>query len=170
MEGIEQKSKPDFLRWILVGLVVLVGLGIIGGGIFVYQKTLKNKKDKEVVVPTPTPFVVSSETTPAEEVSPSPKPKVSRADLKIKILNGTGVPGAAGKAAELLEKLGWQGIKTGNADNFDYQKTVIQIKESKKEYFDLLKEDLSSKYTVEEELKTLSEDDKFDAVVIVGKD
>ena len=170
MEGIEQKSKPDFLRWILVGLVVLVGLGIIGGGIFVYQKTLKNKKDKEVVVPTPTPFVVSSETTPAEEVSPSPKPKVSRADLKIKILNGTGVPGAAGKAAELLEKLGWQGIKTGNADNFDYQKTVIQIKESKKEYFDLLKEDLSSKYSLEEEPQTLSEDDKFDAVVILGKD
>jgi hypothetical protein len=96
MEGIEQKSKPDFLRWILVGLVVLVGLGIIGGGIFVYQKTLKNKKDKEVVVPTPTPSFSSSEITPTEEVSPSPTPKVNRADLKIKILNGTGVPGAAG--------------------------------------------------------------------------
>jgi hypothetical protein len=63
-----------------------------------------------------------------------------------------------------------QEIKTGNADNFDYQKTVIQIKESKKEYFDLLKEDLSSKYTLEEEPQILSEDDKFDAVVIVGKD
>jgi len=169
MEGIEQKSKPDFLRWLLVGLVVLAGLGIIGGGIFVYQKTLKNKKDKEVVAPTPTPFSVP-EIMPTEEVSPSPAPKISRADLKIKILNGTGVPGAAGKTAELLEKLGWQGIKTGNADNFDYQKTVIQIKESKKEYFDLLKGDLSSKYTLEEEPQTLSEDDKFDVVVIVGKD
>jgi hypothetical protein len=170
MEGIEQKSKPDFLRWLLVGLVVLVGLGIIGGGIFVYQKTLKNKKDKEAVTPTPTPFVDSSEITPVEEISPSPTSKIARTDLKIKILNGTGVPGAAAKAAELLEKLGWQGIKTGNADNFDYQKTVIQIKESKKEYFGLLKEDLSSKYSLEEEPQTLSEEDKFDAVIIVGKE
>jgi len=170
MEGIEQKSKPDFLRWILVALVVLLGLGIIGGGIFVYQKTLKNKKDKEVVAPTPTPLVAPSEVTPTGEISPYPTPKISRADLKIKVLNGTGVPGAAGKVAELLEKLGWQGIKTGNADNFDYQKTVIQIKESKKEYFELLKKDLSSKYTLEEEPQTLSEDENFDAVIIVGKD
>jgi len=170
MEGIEQKSKSDFLRWILVALVVLLGLGIIGGGIFVYQKTLKNKKDKEIVSPTPTPFAAPSEITPTEEASPSPTPKISRADLKIEILNGTGVPGAAGKAAELLEKLGWQGIKTGNADNFDYQKTVIQIKESKKEYFGLLEGDLSSQYTLEEKPQILSGDNKFDAVIIVGKD
>ena len=170
MDGIEQKSKPDFLRWILVGLVVLFCLGIIGGGIFVYQKTLKNKKDKEAAVPTPTPFSTPSEITPTEEALPSPTPKISRADLKIKILNGTGVPGTAGEGAELLEKLGWQGIKTGNADNFNYQKTVIQIKESKKAYFDLLKGDLSSKYTLEEKPQPLSEDDKFDAVVILGKD
>jgi len=170
MEGIEQKSKPDFLRWILVSLVVLLGLGIIGGGVFVYQKALKSKKEKEVVVPTPTPFVAPSEITPTEEASPSPTPKISRADLKIKVLNGTGIPGAAGKVAEFLGKLGWQGIKTGNADNFDYQKTVIQIKESKKEYFELLKKDLSSKYTLEEEPRTLSEDENFDAVIIVGKD
>ena len=128
------------------------------------------KKDKEVVAPTPTPLVAPSEVTPTGEISPSPTPKISRADLKIKVLNGTGVPGAAGKVAELLEKFGWQGIKTGNADNFDYQKTVIQIKESKKEYFELLKKDLSSKYTLEEEPQTLSEDENFDAVIIVGKD
>jgi len=170
MDGIEQKSKPDFLRWVLVSLVVLLGLGIIGGGIFVYQKTLNSKKDEETIAPMPTPFVAPSEVTPTKEVSPSPTPEISRTDLKVKVLNGTGVPGAAGKAAELLEELGWQGIKTGNADNFDYEKTVIQIKEDKKEYFSLLKEDLSSKYTVEEEAQTLSEDDSFDAVVIVGKD
>jgi len=170
MQGIEQKSKPDFLRWILIGLVVLLGLVIIGGGIFVYQKTLKNKKKEGIIIPTPTPSSALSDITPAEEASPSPTPKISRIDLRVKVLNGTGVPGAAGKVAELLEKLGWQEVRTGNADNFDYQKTVIQIKEDKKEYFDLLKEDLSSEYTVEEELQTLSEDDSFDAVIIVGQD
>ncbi|MGB9706944.1 MAG: LytR C-terminal domain-containing protein [Microgenomates group bacterium] len=169
MDGIEERSKPDFLRWGLVALVVLIGLGIVGGGIFVYQKTLKRKEEK-TLIPTPTVSLPTPQLTESLEVSPSPTPKLNRADLKIKILNGSGVPGAAAKAAEFLEKLGWEGIKTGNADSYDYQKTIIKIKESKKNYLEMLDTDLASKYTLEEKTQTLAEDDKFDAIIILGKD
>jgi len=169
MDGIEEKSKFDFLRWGAIFLVVFVCLALIGGGIFVYQKSLKSKEEKSIA---PEPTVSPSESRPTEmpQISPSPTPKLNRADLKIKILNGTGVPGAAGKAANFLEKLGWVGIKTGNADNFDYSQTVIKIKESKKDYLSLITEDLSKNYSLAKENEILPEEEKFDVIIILGKD
>jgi hypothetical protein len=169
MDGIEEKSKPDFLRLGLIVLVVLIGLAVVGGGIFVYQKSLKRKGEKSII-PTPTVSLPTPQPTENLEISVSPSPKLNRANLKVKILNGTGIPGAAGKAAELLEKLGWEGIKIGNADSFDYEKIVIKIKDSKKDYLEILRADLSSKYALEEKTQTLAEDDKFDAIVILGKE
>ncbi len=169
MDGIEEKSKFDPFRWGAIFLVVFAVLALIGGGIFVYQKTLKSKGEKSTA-PELTVSLPESQPTEMAQVSPSPTPKLNRADLKIKILNGTGVPGAASKAANFLEKLGWVGIKTGNADNFDYSQTVIKIKESKKDYFSLLTEDLSKNYSPAKEGETLSEEEKFDVIIILGKD
>lgn len=170
MDGIEEKSKPDFLKWGMVALLVIAGLIIIGGGIFVYRKAIGGKKTVEVpqikeetAVSTPTPEL-------AQSPEASPTPKLKRKDLVIKILNGTGVPGTAAKAVDYLEKLGYSGIKTGNADNFDYQKTVVQIKDSKKDYLEQLRADLSANYTLEEKTQTLTEDDKFEAIIILGKE
>lgn len=169
MDGIEEKSQPDFLRWGLITLVVLIGLGIVGGGIFIYQKALKNKKEKPIGAPTPTPTAFLL-TEPTQAPEPSPTLELNRAELKIKILNGTGVPGVAAKAASFLEKKGYEGIKTGNADNFDYQKTVIKIKKTKEDYLEQLKADLSENYTLDEETQTLEEEDSFDAIIILGKE
>lgn len=170
MDGIEEKSKVDLRAWFLISLIMLIGLGAITGGILVYRKAI-NKQKTAAITPTPTLLPSSESTivlTPTLETSPSPKLK--KADLKIEILNGTGMPGMAGKAAQFLENLGYKSIKTGNADNFDYQQTVIQIKDAKKDYAEILVGDLAGKYSVDKEVKSLSDTSTFDAIVIVGKE
>lgn len=169
MDGIEEKSTIDIKQWLLVALVVIVGLLVIGGGVFVYQKAMSKKKTTAgKVVITPTPELT-------EEISSSPTPEISPAllaekkDLKIKILNGSGIPGLAGKAATYLENLGYSGIKTGNASSYDYEQTEIQIKESQKGLLEQLTKDLSQEYTLAEEQKTLAEDESFDVIITLGK-
>jgi len=65
--------------------------------------------------------------------------------------------------------LGYKDIAVGNADSFDFEKTEISIKEGKKDYLDILTNDLSDGYRVLEETKTLDEESEFDAVITIGK-
>ncbi|MGB9911357.1 MAG: LytR C-terminal domain-containing protein [Microgenomates group bacterium] len=169
MDGIEQKSKPDILRPILIGIIVLIGLGIVGGGIYVYQKTMKGSK---VVIEKEEPLTAEITPEVEEELTSTPTPTIvlDRKDLKIKILNGTGVPGSASKGAKFLEALGYSKIDTGNADSFDYKETVIKIKEDKKEYLSLIKQDLAERYTLNEEEETLKEEENYDVIIILGEE
>lgn len=166
MDGIEQKSLSNFKTYFFIALVVIAGLGLIGGGIFVYNKALSSKNTAGAT-PTPAVSLATPSLSESEEVTPTPS--LNKADLKIKVLNGTGTPGAAGKAAKLLEDSGYEGIKTGNASKFDYEETVIEIKESKKDFLSLLSESLSKNYQISEDSKTLDEKDSFDVIITLGK-
>ncbi len=112
--------------------------------------------------PTPSP-----EKEPTEE--PKPSPSIKREDVKVKILNGSGVKGKASEIKEALQDAGYTDVITGNADNFDYEKSEIQVKEEKKDAFLLLKEDLADFATLKE-AAILDEDDTADAVFIIGAD
>ncbi len=79
------------------------------------------------------------------------------------ILNGGGVPGAAGRAEKLLEKAGFNIIELGNADNFNYQSTVIKYSESNEDSAKRIKELFSGSV----ELELIDEAEKI--TVIVGK-
>ncbi len=46
-------------------------------------------------------------------------------DVRVRVLNGTGTPGQAGKAAAQLEKLGFVVTSVGNADRSDYAATTV---------------------------------------------
>ena len=156
------KSSFNFKKVFLILLVVIGGLALIGGGISVYRKAIKGKETSQPET-TPTPTIVS-----VEEPEPTPTPAIDRGDLKMEIQNGGGLKGAAGEAARFLEDKGYQDIKTSNADSFDYEETIIKIKEDKKNYLDWLKSDLAEKYTLAAEIKTLETDSDFDAIVILG--
>jgi len=47
------------------------------------------------------------------------------ANLKVEVLNGTGMSGLANKLAEALRQKGFQVVNVGNADSFNYQETQI---------------------------------------------
>jgi hypothetical protein len=68
-----------------------------------------------------------------------------------------------------LEDLGYVVSKTGNANNYDYSKTVIEVKATRKSYLPLLQKDLSAKYSIGSTSATMT-DSSADAIVIVGKE
>jgi len=65
----------------------------------------------------------TAETAVAEELT-SP-PKEAQVNSTVDIKNGNGQSGLAREAAEKLSKHGFRVIKIGNADSFDYDRTII---------------------------------------------
>ncbi len=89
--------------------------------------------------------------------------------MKVQVLNGGGIAGKATDVKEILSDKGYQDIITGNADNFDYEKSEIQVKKSKSQAAQMLADDLKDYVTSPTET-TLDEDDTADIVFIIGAD
>lgn len=165
---------------IIVGVVVFFGVRFIGS------------RAKKEVAPTPTPTLVQSvptETPTPTGGSPTPTPIKSgptatpkptanpidpasgldRSSLSVEVKNGGGVAGVAGKASDFLKNLGYKVVSVGNADNFDYQSIVIEVKSAESSFLPLLKKDLSASYTIGSTSADLSATSSADALVIVGK-
>ncbi|MEK7079634.1 MAG: LytR C-terminal domain-containing protein [Patescibacteria group bacterium] len=105
-----------------------------------------------------------------EPPSPTSTPAFTREELKIKILNGSGTRGKASVVKDVLKEKKYLEIVTGNADNFDYQITEIQVKKSKKEAANYILADLKD-YTQQPSVsEDLGEEELPDVVIIVGQD
>ncbi|MEO6508784.1 MAG: LytR C-terminal domain-containing protein [Patescibacteria group bacterium] len=121
------------------------------------------KSSKNEVTPTKTVSPIS------EEPTPTPAPELERKDINVKILNGTGTAGQAAEVKDILLKLGYVDILTGNADNFDYKTSEIQVKKGEDALSNLMKTDLKS-HTTSPKISTLDEDSAADVVIIFGAD
>lgn len=158
----EYDDKPNYL-WIIVPTALLVGALV--GGLITYFSGLSRLEGDE---PTVTPVA-----TTASEVKETPvassAPTLKRDGLKLQVLNGSGVSGAAGKAKTLLEGLGYTSVDTGNASSSDFANTEVAVKESAKEYMDLIIKDLSKDYEATAAAKVLPTNSKYDIVITLGK-
>ncbi|MBI1919233.1 LytR C-terminal domain-containing protein, partial [Candidatus Microgenomates bacterium] len=167
-------SKKFF--WLLLALLVIAaavgGFFLIGG-----------QQKEEEITPTPTPTEQPTPTptpetspTPTKKVTPSPTEKLSPTPTKkptkglsVRVLNGSGVTGAAKEASDYLSGLGYEIAGTGNASTTDFGNTTIDIKSAKESLLPQLKIDLQTKYTIGTTSATLSASESADAVVTVGK-
>lgn len=181
-----RKSSGNWGKFLIVIIIFL----LLGSLIFTFTKFsdfTKKDQQKKSLTPTPTEFVFPTDTpTPTPKESPTPKAIVStptitkgsidkatgldRSKLVVVVLNGSGQIGAASKASEALKNLGYQILRIGNAKNYTYENMVIEIKNTKKSYLNLLKKDLAEFYTIGSSSATLTESLSEDAVVIVGKE
>lgn len=177
----QEKSKTSSRFIFIILAVILIGLAIFG-----VTRFFGTQKQKEEVTLTPTPTqevlpteTPTPETSPTEEPTKTPSPKptsnpidkgtgLDRSKLTVSVLNGSGVVGAASKMAELLRSLGYKIGSTGNAANFDYVDTPIEVKSASSSYLSLLKKDLQGSYTIGSTSATLATG-SADAVVVVGK-
>lgn len=107
--------------------------------------------------------------SPTAPPSPTPTPIIDKATLAIKILNGAGIKGKAGEAKDILKEKGYREILTGNADNFDYNQTEIQVKADQKAVAELLKNDLSDVVDIQK-ISNLEPSAAPDVMIIIGKD
>lgn len=154
----ESKSK---LWLFLVVLVIIAAVG--GGGYFYYSQFMqKAPSGSEKAAVTPTEAPETSESTSSAEM------EVKLDEYSIKVLNGSGVRGEAGRVQSSLEDAGFTVSEIGNADNSDYEKTLIQHKKDvKKGFLDKLKEELEKTYELDknEELPDSASDE---VIVIIG--
>lgn len=170
-------------KFIFITIIILILAGLVFGG-----TTYLRGRQEEIITPTPLPTPEPS-ATPAPETTPSATPKAGAKatatptkkptptgpeatptkGLTIRVLNGSGEVGKAGTAADFLKGLGYGIAGTGNADNYDYEKSTITIKKDKESLLATLKKDLESKYQVGTTSATLASSSSYDAEVIIGK-
>jgi len=172
---LEPQQKKSKLPLILIVLII-IGFGVFFG----FRNSQKKSSQEPTTSPTQEP---TTEPTlePTQEATPSPTIKLTPTaaptasvirkaqDLNIQVLNGSGKVGAAGEVASHLKNKGYTHIETGNADNFDYEKITIKIKESQNKYLGDIQNDLSDTYSLSSSSGTLSATGLFDVAVIVGK-
>ncbi len=164
-------SSPKFRAFAgVVVLIIFITITIIVGNYF-FNNTNKKEKPKIVLTPThaPTPGSARSASVSAS-ITPTPtKVKLDKKLLKVQVLNGSGTKGAASKMGDMLRDAGYTISSTGNAKEFEYKETTLQIKKSKQEYQELLLADLSKEYKVSKEIELVAENTPVDAIVIVGE-
>ncbi|MDO9027922.1 MAG: LytR C-terminal domain-containing protein [Candidatus Roizmanbacteria bacterium] len=101
--------------------------------------------------------------------TPTLTPNFKKEEVKIKILNGSGVRGKATEIKEILRKKGYVEILTDNADNFDFKITEIQVKKDKKQLGEMVKNDLKD-YITSPKITVLDDKEAADLVLIFAAD
>ncbi|KKU08879.1 MAG: Transcriptional regulator [Candidatus Woesebacteria bacterium GW2011_GWB1_45_5] len=151
-------SLSKKLFWLF--LFLIVGALVVGG--FFYYKS-KVGED-----PTGTTESPQATTSPEATATPTPAEEVKLDSLKVNILNGSGIPGEAGKVQALLEEAGFAEFETGNADNYNYTITEVTLKKGvSSAAFDAVKEALDE-YNVVKQEDTLDEDSESDVEIVTG--
>lgn len=151
-----------------IAIGIFLTLLVVGGAYyFINNANVNNEKTEELIEMAPVVEEVIEEEIPIEEEE---IPIVEKSEITIQVLNGSGVPGQAGATQELLLDIGFENVEVGNADNQDYQNTILTFDKNvpnlyTEEIGDLLKE------TYENVLEdTPDEDDtiNYDIVIITG--
>lgn len=147
-------DKTSLLAILINGLL-LVGLVFLG---VIYYKDKTAGKESLTVTTASSPI-----TTP----TPTKAEEINISEYKLRILNGSGIPGEAGRVAKTLEETGFENIETADASSYDYADTEVQMKkEVPGLLYEKIKETLTD-YNVTR-ADSLDEDSQYDVVVIVG--
>ncbi len=154
----------EFIIFLLsFGLSLAVFIAASRGGIskLSFPKSFSIPLAQAKPTPTPAPSPVKPTVTPTVAIA--------KDEIKLKVLNGSGTAGKATEVKNVLAKKGYGEILTGNADNFDYVTTEIQVKKTKPSLGEMIKNDIKAN-TTKVKITTLNEDAAADAVVIFGTD
>lgn len=171
MNPIDSEKNTKSIPYLKEAVLFLIIFSIVFLALYL---VLQGKTDTGMSLPslfaqaTPTPLPTAT----ATPVPPSPTPTVAivRAEVKVRILNGTGVRGQAAGVNKVLTTKGYPEVTLGNAANFDFTVSEVNIKKSKVAML---------KGTVTEDIKDsvaapkfgeLADTDTVDVEIILGKD
>lgn len=93
-------------------------------------------------------------------------PEQSEQVTRVIVYNGSGVPGIAGTAAQLLIRAGFRVIDTKNADSFDYAKTRVIVKRGTAARGEAVRRALGVGVVALD----ITSADVTDVIVVIGKD
>ena len=156
----ESQQKNAKWLWFLIILIIIAAL------VFAFVRGIgpfaQFKGQQEEASPTPFEFSAS----PASEASP--QVQVDKSEAKIRVLNGSGTAGVASSVKDFLEQKGYKVAEIGNADNFDFEQTVLRFKEGFEKFREVLTSDLSDDYSVTSSSESLEATDSADIEITVG--
>lgn len=107
--SVPPKESNKNWKWLIVLVLFLI---VIGGVTFFVFKSSRTTTTEGS--PTPDTSSLSNIATPEPTFSPSPTP-ADKTQVRIQVLNGTGIPGEAGYLASALKDLGYTNVDAGNA-------------------------------------------------------
>lgn len=139
-------------------IVFIVIIAAIFGGMLLLRQPKKTEQSKTDLIE-------------KKEPSPTEKPEIDKKSVKIQVLNGTGTPGQAGTAVEILKKTGYNpdNIKTANADEFNNTVTTISAKDGFDDVASDVKDALKTTFDeIKIDSTPLDKDSEFDIVVTTG--
>lgn len=161
---VEEKINHKKVFLILIFLLFLALSGYLSYDlVWKKQEPINNHPEKETKI-TSTPFPKPTVILTVVETK-----TLNRKDLKINVLNGTDIKGVAAKTKDFLLKKGYEDIEIGNAESEDFKQTEISIKEEKKDFLEILSNDLKSDYKIGTKSANLDKNSQFDVIIIVGK-
>lgn len=154
---------PSF-RWMIKKEILLFIVSFILSFAFFHliSKSKLSTPQISFIKPTITPTPTTLPTLP-------PTPSFNKSDLKIKILNGSGIKGLAAELKEFLKEKDYGEILIGNADSFDYKKTIIKIKKDYSQANQWLINDLKEKVN-NPSFELLESTSSADIEIIIGQD
>lgn len=163
---IEKSKMPVPVK---AGASALVVAALIFGVFLFSKSSSENKNAQLAVVPSDTNVLSEQSANVVTETTAEPeKPVVlERKDLKIRIENGSGINGIAGKSQAYLEKLGYtiESIDTAEVSRSD---TLFRFKKESFKYKDILVADTKTVYPDVASEDSLSESEEYDLLIIVG--
>ncbi len=163
-EDPDPETSPNQVS-LLAWIVVIAGLFL---GILLTLNVFRTLSPK---IELPLNAIESSTPKPSLINSPTPTSRSSktRSDLKIHVLNGSGVPGAASVAKTYLNSLGYTSVDIGNANIIADAKTTISVRPGFPELAPLITSDLKSKYQLSAEIGDLPVTGKYDIEIILAQ-
>ncbi len=154
----EIPSEKSNRKLFMAGLIVVLFIFGVTGWVFYFANRYSEETTQEEI---------TLEEGATEEPTATPaSTQLEREEITLEILNGSGVAGAAGDAAEVFEALGYEDVEVGNAD--DTEGNELYVSSDIEDLIDVLLED------VEEELDISSisgelDDSTASARIILGE-
>lgn len=163
MEKASEKKESGWFslsNMLLLLFIALICAGGVFSLLFFNNVRIPAGRINLFIVPTPT---LTHPPTP----TPTPEATLKKEDIRMKVLNGTGTPGQAGKVKSAMNAIGLSDIQTDNAENQDATDTIVAVsskvpKSITDEIVKALQKSFSSVKTQD------STDSAFDVVITTG--
>lgn len=154
---VDGVHKSFLLKWFLLAMIFIV---ILASGFFVFKNYKNIFPVKKVIIPTSVPTKIPT---------PIPSKVEEKKIYQISVLNGSGITGEAKKVADSLIALGLEVSNVGNADNSNYQETIIRYRENvQANFINTIDTELKKNYTVTRQVVS-NNTEQSDVTVIIGK-
>ncbi|OGH14935.1 MAG: hypothetical protein A2860_01890 [Candidatus Levybacteria bacterium RIFCSPHIGHO2_01_FULL_37_33] len=164
---VEEVGKKSMRKQYVLLAISVILLACAIGYFLLWSKTIPNPwfKKSESLSPKPTSVATPSTTS---QPSPTAEPLMDKSTIKIKILNGSGIEGQAGKLSDLLEEAGYNNVSIGNTDNLEQRTTIVYNKLLSKDMLDSITEAIKNGFP-DPTLQEASQSAEYDILITTGK-